>query len=212
MIEHPIIFSDEMVRAILDGRNTQTRRVLRPQPPQIVDLEPWYNGYLGGWQWRVMGGMEPAPVNDSYCPYGTPGERLWVRETWFPLQDPNTCWKEGSKPDVVYRADHPQDEVTREDWASIGVDRWRPSIHMPRWASRITLEVTAVRVERVQGISEEDAWAEGFSDPDGANRGYLDRARYWFHMLWDSINGKRPGCGWADNPWVWIVEFRRVTP
>lgn len=217
MIEHPILFSDEMVRAILDGRKTQTRRVLRPQPPTLNDLYPVYNGYLGAWQWRVRGNWYQAHVKDSYCPYGTAGERLWVRETWFPLQAPNECWKEGSKPDVVYRADHPKEEVTRADWTSIGVTRWRPSIFMPRWASRITLEVTGVRLERVQSISVEDCMAEGVVDVRLAvETGYPSR---WpniptrlamFRGVWDSINGKRPGCAWADNPWVYVVEFKRV--
>jgi hypothetical protein len=164
MNERPILFSGEMVRAILEGRKTQTRRVIKPQ----------------------------LRINYK-CPYGQPGDRLWVRETWQCFK-PNT--EEIINPNTVniralaYRATN--------EWRG----KWRPSIHMPRWASRITLEITAVRVERLQDIGEVDAMREG--DPTCENT-HID----WFRALWDSINAKR-GYSWESNPWVWVVEFQRI--
>ena len=142
-----------------------------------------------------MGGWEISWNNDSmtateaigeYCPYGKTGDQLWVRETWRVNGNAHDYARAG-KESVFYRAD--------EDW---NVDAgWRPSIFMPRWASRITLEVTDVRVERLQNVSHEDGRAEGFDSLDG------------FALLWDRINEKR-GYGWHANPWVWAVEFRAV--
>lgn len=204
MKERPILFSGEMVKAILDGRKTQTRRVMKPQPiigegGSMVDLG---NG------WAVLDGIMAGEWN---CPYGKPGDRLWVRETWraggiyadiMKIADLNPAADEH----IHYRADE-QDS---------GVDVWRPSIHMPRWASRITLEVTDIRVERVQDISETDVGAEGIestlTDPNTGN--VVERCpgdRWAFAGLWDSINAKR-GYSWESNPWVWVVEFKRVQP
>lgn len=196
MKERPILFSGPMVRAILHGTKTQTRRVIKPQPwylPEAYDR-------FAGWMWTRTGdgdgtglawGSEVAPEQVSeplsvYCPYGAPGDLLWVRETWRVNGNEHDYAMAG--PDkVFYRAD--------EDWnADAG---WRPSILMPRWASRITLEVTSVRVQRLQDISHEDGKAEGFDSLDG------------FALLWDRINEKR-GYGWHANPWVWAVEFRAV--
>lgn len=158
--ERPIMFSAPMVRAILAGRKTQTRRVVRFLPPRP-------------------------------CPYGVPGDRLWVRETWCAdgLDD-------GSAPLYHFRADGDHDpEAT-----------WRPSIFMPRTACRIVLDVTGVRIERVQDISEADAKAEG---PELLPDPMQDTPRRWrdsYRTLWDSINGKR--APWDSNPWVWVVEFK----
>lgn len=176
MKERPILFSGEMVRAILDGRKTQTRRVVKPQLGDLFDYET----------------CSPKPS----CPYGAPGDRLWVRETFSLL---------GGQ--AEYRATRRMGEPAAP---------WRPSIFMPRWPSRIDLELTAVRVERVQDISEADAIAEGVKFYDDPNTSAVKL----FIALWDSINAKRrdPRSGqilpysWADNPRVWSLTFRRIRP
>ena len=201
MKERPILFSGPMVRAILEGTKTQTRRVMDRQPEskgciaQTPADELWY-------LWPCVRQNE---VVDCFCKcrYGQPGDRLWVRETVALV--PATAYR-GS--DGVQQTPNPDDPtevaIYRAGWdRSQPGTRWRPSIHMPRWASRITLEITGVRVERVQEISEADMYAEG-----------LDRAPYGdpsagFQVLWDEINGSR-GYGWASNPWVWVLEFQRV--
>lgn len=191
--ERPILFSGPMVRALLDGRKTQTRRVVKPQPPEGVCRCP----YAGGWAHEHADGACSCRL--IRCPYGWIGDRLWVREAWG-LMD--TQPSDGpDRATLGYRADG--DAAAPNGRHQL----WRPSIHMPRWASRITLEITDVRVERLQDISEDDAWAEGFPDPEGANREYPDRARYWFRNLWGEINGKG---SWDMNPWVWALTFRRV--
>jgi hypothetical protein len=174
MKERPILFSGPMVRAILDGRKTQTRRAIRPPMP-------WRDGWGVG-------------LGEYNCPYGQPGDRLWVRETWAPKQ-----WEKGA----CYRA--------TGDLLDTGHCQWRPSIHMPRWASRITLEVIGVRVERLQDISEADAEAEG-CEPlpmcGGPEVGGYNCYQSGFELLWGSINGKL--APWSSNPWVWVVEFQRI--
>ena len=193
MKERPILFSGPMVRAILSGVKTQTRRVIKPQPVQYNRPDwPCTHGWrevpqMGGWEisWN-NDSMTAAEAIGEYCPYGKTGDQLWVRETWRVNGNAHDYARAG-KESVFYRAD--------EDW---NVDAgWRPSIFMPRWASRITLEVTDVRVERLQNVSHEDGRAEGFDSLDG------------FALLWDRINEKR-GYGWHANPWVWAVEFRAV--
>jgi hypothetical protein len=187
--ERPILFSGPMVRAILDGRKTQTRRVIkfRDFPDDPKAHRPWRTG--GGY-WQDGDDFLPCPYllppyQDSNYP------RLWVRETW-------AVWGEfRDGPGYCYRADGHQLGVT-----------WKPSIHMPRKVSRITLEVTGVRVERVGDISTADCAAEGIQLQPGRDTEHLRRD---FRTLWDSINGKR-GYGWATNPWVWVVEFTRVQP
>ena len=203
MKERPILFSGEMVRAILSARKTQTRRVIKPQPANgqkfagIADareyLGPKHKNQFGayfGWSFRR-------------CPYGQPGDKLWVRETF--LVDDNRR--------IPKTATHKNFEV---DYKATSEDsphwRWRPSIHMPRWASRITLEITGVRVERLHDISEVDARAEGAPDITGVVMGGKLRGiatyRDWFKNLWQSINGAD---SWASNPWVWVIEFKRLT-
>jgi hypothetical protein len=166
MKERPILFSGPMVRAILEGRKTQTRRIVKPQPLCIASGE-WI-------------------MNGSACKYGKPGDRLWVRETWWAPRD-----------DVrgEYKREYIKYAATLD---GMGQPTWKPSIHMPRWASRINLEVVSVRVERLQNISEEDARAEGIWQPN------------WplsWRQLWESINGAG---SWEANPWVWVVEFKRI--
>ncbi|MGA7781148.1 MAG: hypothetical protein WCA85_26045 [Paraburkholderia sp.] len=143
------------------------------------------------------------------CPYGTPGDRLWVRETFAHMYRGNAAPETRCDDDVVYRADG----FSHDEYA---YGSWKPSIHMPRWASRITLEVTGVRVERLCDISEQDAAAEGMVPrwPDGVEIRHdcsSNMCRDLFRTLWDGLNAGR-GYGWDANPWVWVVEFRRAHP
>jgi len=226
--ERPILFSAPMVRAILEGRKTQTRRTVKPQPAFDPHREQWsWENKAGHIAWSGTRPQAAALLGArEICPYGQPGDRLWVRETWGlarPLRDSEGVvddeleWS-GSIP----KAD-PRGKRLMDDWcvgyAADGCEgRMRPSIHMPRWASRLTLEVTGVRVERLQDISEEDALAEGVGalSYGGAEDIWLGDGedtrdpRVAFRWLWDSINGGRPWRCWDDNPWVWVVEFRRV--
>jgi hypothetical protein len=189
--ERPILFSAPMVRAILDGTKTQTRRALAP------DLFISSGGAV-----VRMASVGPATtgIAEAHCPYWrTPGDRLWVRETWA-RDDEDGC--------VMYRADVGRD-ANAEAWEQGRLEgvpryRWRPSIFMPRWASRITLEVTGVRVEWLRDISRGDAMAEGCPFPNMAKG---EDPRQWYADLWNQING--PGA-WDDNPHVWVIEFRRL--
>lgn len=194
MKERPIIFSGLMVRAILDGRKTQTRRVL-PHGKYRLDL------------------VAPADGGPSRCPFGQPGDRLWVREAHAVV--PRTAYARSEGVEQVLRPDDDHDAcVFREGWERSRPGRWRPSIHMPRWASRISLEIVGVRVERLKDISEDDAMAEGiqpFGDGNGFHvedgRHYMSSARESYRSLWEQINGAG---SWDANPFVWAVEFRRV--
>ena len=213
MKERPILFSAPMVKAILDGQKTMTRRV--------NSIGEYY-------------------ISDKRCPYGVVGDRLWVRETWY--YEEHMHDSTAGAPDLpgdlyshrlVFKADCPDYPVN----VGVGQHGWRPSIFMPRWASRILLEVTDIKVERLQDITEEDAEKEGIPNEypmsdiycyHCGGRGliethhretlgameidcpYCDTAVKRFATLWDSINGKKPGKTWKDNPWVWVVEFRRV--
>lgn len=205
--ERPILFSGEMVRAVLDGHKSVTRRVVtwKTRFPDFIggrgeeqDPSKWgwffdgpsHHGYM------VLGrGLNECQDHGSIsipCPYGEPGDRLWVRESFQ--------YADSGQQDVFYAAD--------DERSSVG---WRPSIYMPRWASRLTLEVTKVRVERIQEISEEDAVAEGvFPQENDPVPPMVPKAREQFQRLWDSINGDRSGCSWLDNPWVWAVSFGTV--
>jgi|WetSurMetagenome_2_1015567.scaffolds.fasta_scaffold83267_3 hypothetical protein len=195
MKERPILFSDPMVRAILDGRKTQTRRVVKPQP-NIPSRGKWCGTTHAG-----SSNCPYCPPNFdpllTVCPYGQPGDRLWVRETWLPWD------ASGGVEKYLYRATEPG---TACDGS------WKPSIFMPRHVIRITLEIVSVRVERVQEISEADAKAEGIEDALAVSPPVTigqDRI-FSFKRLWDSINAKRPGCSWGDNPWVWCLSFKRL--
>jgi hypothetical protein len=231
--ERPILFNAEMVRAILDGRKSQTRRVVKPQPSfpfgvkQIVLVDdPWHNDAFVGTPAEGMMGDGPREKQfhcedyagnlvarfDATCPYGQPGDRLWVKETWQHLHNDGSPLErlpdwEKTPVHCFYRADE-------SDPTALPVSgKWRPSIHMPRWASRITLEITEVRAERVQEISEGDAKAEGCglgctvkSERFGR---YMSAGQFAFAELWDSINAKR-GLGWEANPWAWVIGFRKL--
>lgn len=203
MKERPIIFQGEMARAILEDKKTQTRRVVKGDVHGL-QLDPMRDPAMReGWAWFQANGPD-LPGNYSVpCPYGQPGDRLWVRETWglsgseantkpSYYQDP----EDSLRPYLVHRE--------TADGYDAAVQHWRPSIHMPRWASRITLEIVSVRVERLQEVGEEDAQAEGV-----AFEGDQPSPRDLFSELWESING--PGT-WEANPWVWVMEFKRAEP
>ena len=189
--EHPILFSGPMVRAILEGRKTQTRRVVKG----LLDGEEpgpcnWSKTGWGNWH---NGGCSCRPIP---FPYGWPGDLLWVRETFRETgsaQQVDGKLRGPLDPEqIVYYAD---------DKAALYDGPWRPSIYMPRWASRLTLRITDVRVQRVQEMTLGDAKAEGLPNDEPIGQ--------WFPMLWDSINAKR-GYSWDVNPWVWAISFERV--
>ena len=209
MKERPILFSAPMVRARLDGSKTQTRRVVKPQPPTTEAVRKlagidysWISPDRPGmeyhrpagpvWAVRKLMGVEP----EIRCPYGQPGDRLWVRETWWHDEEDNA---------IIYRADPGSSIVdVNKHETDLPKYNWRPSIFMPRCASRITLEITRIRIEHLQAINEVDAIAEGApwaacgSPQDGSHKaGYA--------KLWESIHG--PG-SWDANPWVWVIEFK----
>lgn len=225
MTERPILFQGAMVRAILSGAKTQTRRMLSRQPPaNTICLGPWHHpDPRDHWYaWTRDDGPDPQdffnggkidPWEPLACPYGQPGDRLWVRETLKPwTQDPEL---------FAYAAD---DTRVQGDGMNYPVKPGRPyvpSIHLARCWARILLEVTEVRVERLQSISEDDARAEGVETYYRENAEWVARNEalggpgaspaprdiYW--QLWETINGRD---SWDANPWVWAVSFRRVTP
>ena len=218
MTERGILFSAPMVRALLDGTKTQTRRAVKmPGSWDCIVYADWGNGF---WPYRSDDGESPSYDNNEIplrCPYGQPGDRLWVRETWYcdhwDVQEGPYQEVAGARELLVYRADGERPYEAEQPV-------WRPSIHMPRWASRILLEIVSVRVERLQDITPNDAVEEGIERvrcPD-------DRLCYWrdyvtggsiagqvgsYRSLWESINGAG---SWDVNPFVWVVEFKRVTP
>lgn len=237
MKERPILFSAPMVRALLDGSKTQTRRVMKYQPDDHHwKIFPEYE--LKRSQMVTIGGnvavrfshhIPHNPAADmeprwNVCPYGEPSDRLWVREAHaFSVCDPEgRHWTEDPENwDVIYRADPNQPSGGwRDAEGNVIKAPWRPSTHMPRWASRIDLEITGVRVERLQDISEGDAIAEGLQlmtrprewggDTLYSYEGFgewVSTARAAYRALWEQINGAG---SWTINPWVWVVEFRQA--
>lgn len=244
MRQRPILFSAPMVRAILDGRKTQTRRIVQ-SPARTMQREgmevikhrapgdPWYGDHV--WSMRGRTGVWGDYTDDEFrslCPYGEPGDRLWVRETWRTASSGRSYTTGHVSVHVEYReqtsgtrgpergrqtqtewalSDEEYDALMRAAYGSSRPYAWRPSIHMPRWASRITLEVTGVRVERLHDITEEDARAEGVTRLDGGSFVSMGvpilGAREALCALWRSTYG---AASWNVNPWVWVVEFRRV--
>lgn len=220
MKERPILFSAPMVRAILEGRKTQTRRVMKPQP--TID-GGWYQlpNYAASGERSFKSG---APFFGS-CPYGKSYENdlLWIRETHSINDFRGADVPEGDRADceILYRATDANHVLNLEDDEGL---KWRPSIHMPRWASRITLEITDVRVERLQEISEADAIAEGVIHAANCGNGPIYHPSdefvgtptcnpiYAYGQLWERINGSKGPMAWAANPWVWVVEFQRIKP
>lgn len=229
MNEHPILVSAPMVRAILDGRKTQTRRIIRW--PKICrdpdDDVSWIQSVHqdGAGDWIAWSSTAPDLAvftknaypggNGIQCPYGKPGDHLWMREKWRPY-----CYSGSLGAGIMYYASYPHDRPASAPahdsaWAKHDErarkilddkNQWRSSIHMPRWASRLTLELTGVRVERVQDISNADALAEGVT-LRGITR-YEDEPRDKFKELWDSINDKK--YPWTANPFVWVMEFKKL--
>ena len=202
MKERPILFNAQMVRALLDGSKTQTRRIMKPAPPSDVrDFSTFHNPKGDG---LAHFGFDPDLRElqswFAVCPYGQPGDRLWVRETWQAACGDKRAARivESPRPDLGWI----EYAATCED----PPPRWRPSIFMFRWASRITLEIVSVRVERLQDISRGDAMGEGCPFPNMAQG---DDPRQWYADLWEQINGLG---SWALNPWVWVVEFKRIEP
>lgn len=228
MTERGMIFNGEMVRAIIDGRKTQTRRIVKGTDGAVKFCKEW--DINGEEIFVVLGekdhtGMNPV-LGAISCPFGGVGDRIWVRETW---SDVNL---EGI-PAVAYRADgdvyslmddesfldedgafnYDDPRVTKYHFAAWYSDLiggiegdWRPSIHMPRWASRILLEITDIRVERLASVSDEDAGKEGYPADPSPFGGPMDKW-LWFRQLWDGIY---PEQSFKHNPWVWVIEFKRI--
>lgn len=217
MKERGMIFNGEMVRAILDGWKTQTRRPIKWKQTRFTEIGEREDG--SNWPWSE----DTEKVCDYWhpCPFGAVGDRIWVRETFqgplFDYEKMESYLEDSSKfekPEFCqYAADgKPAPEYyDADDNLHCG---WRPSIHMPRWASRINLEITDVRVERLNDISQEDAQAEGmeltgwrptYSDPDSG--GEVCTPYDNFAQLWSSIYGEE---SWQGNPWVWVIEFKRI--
>lgn len=202
----PSLFSTEMVRAILDGRKTQTRRVIKPQPDGVTvdgiayrhkSIELCRDGNL-----ITVTHDEGMPIAERINPRYQPGDIIWVRETWAKVSDWVCVDPAVGLPDgYIYKA----------DWMDgAEAPKWRPSIHMPRAAARLFLLVKAVRIERLQEITEEDARAEGFSpDTPFKNMGYQWSARENFAEYWDTLNTRR-GYPWDSNPWVEVITFERT--
>jgi hypothetical protein len=218
MKERPIAFSGPMVRAILDGSKTQARRVVKPQPNEYHDNEPYW--YIGGYRaWKIRGATDWRRRGGKELSYqhGRIGDRLWVREAFAYSCDKESCGL------VCYSADktayHTLGEYDGEgdmcghgwkhcdpayDWDDI---RFQSSLFIPRWASRITLEITDIRCEVLREISAADSIAEGFTPVHYAT-GAIN-AREPFATAWDALNAKK-GFTWANNPLVWVIEFKRV--
>ncbi|BEM52786.1 hypothetical protein SME20J_14730 [Serratia marcescens] len=223
MKERPVIFNGEMVRAILDGRKTRTRRVMKHQPRQHdhqnYDTAPWsdappayYNVNSADWACKYCGEGIGFDGRSVYrCPFGRVGDRLWVRETWQgPLVDEEHLDDYRANADKFQTpefCEYAADGGARPEFCDLDDNvrqGWRPSIHMPRWASRITLEITGVLVERLNDISDGDAIREGCS---AAEMKSGDCVADVFARLWASIYGVE---NWRANPWVWVIEFRRL--
>lgn len=227
MKERPILFSGEMVRAILDGRKSMTRRVMKVQPPSdgyslaTCISTTWPKSEEGKSHWVKVDNSRGFPnivENQGIyfsCPYGQVGDRLWVKETWV-----QAVTNKGPIDNVVYKADCL--DKHGDYWHSVASDindvKWRSPIFMPRWASRITLEITELRVEKLQEISDEDALMEGVDKNMRSRFGYVAKdseeefnftqAKSTFKLLWDSINAKK--YPWDSNPYVWVIGFERV--
>lgn len=216
MKERPILFSGPMVRAILEGRKTVTRRALTARAIRDVG----YGAELG--ECHELPAEGPIDANSmsyivDFCPYGKVGERLWVRESFADLRGTGIEHRPdpaGPLHRYAFAADSPPGSASDEARKDFGV-RWKPSIHMPRAACRIVLEITDVRVERLQDISGDQAEAEGvdsamcrqFFETSPSRHECKEAVIHGFAGLWASINGPE---AWHANPWVWVVEFRRV--
>lgn len=224
MAERPVLFSAPMVRAILAGTKTQTRRLVQASPglqrtwltADKIAMVPHGEMIKGGWQMHhPLAGQKSygivvdhdSPFGWVKCPYGQPGDWLWVRETWGFDPTVRYDFKQWGRTDlsgrdlteaIRFAASHTRDSVPK----------WRPSIHMPRWASRITLEITGVRVERLKDITATEALAEGVDPYECPSGPASPCAKSAFAELWEKINADR--APWSSNPWVWVIAFRRL--
>ncbi|ENZ7751176.1 hypothetical protein U4L13_07675 [Klebsiella pneumoniae] len=225
MTERGMIFNGEMVRAILDGRKTQTRRIMKVQPESnqlglLLITDSTKHSDIGKYHWAESNATGNHVRSKLFlCPFGAVGDRIWVREGFFPAplemqSEPprKTMWN------IAYRDGMQMEKLAPAEYnpTIYNYERWTPSIHMPRWASRILLEITNVRVERLNGISEEDARAEGIIDGGCLNCGEPEPcgcanpepdATDAFAYLWQSIYGQE---NWNANPWVWVISFKRI--
>lgn len=230
MRERPILLNADMVRAVLNGSKTQTRRIIQSAAKNMqarghevithrAPGDKWYGDYV--YSMRDRSGVWQDFTNEQFlakCPFGQPGDRLWVRET-FRVHSRAT-----DVATLVYKASQRQSWTQQTHRVPVSVcnkpaviEKWTPSIHMPRWASRITLEITGVRVERSQDITEQDSAAEGvppagdllpeYPDTYLTPKGDFATAKVAFQRLWESIYGED---SWQANPWVWVIEFKRV--
>lgn len=214
--ERPMLFNGAMVRAVLSGSKTQTRRVIKKQPEGDRYLDWTCCQPLGGFGCDIIyGNDEPR----THCPYGQVGDQLWVRETFQPIfAEGVTDWGDVDyKTGEGYAPIYPATDKVAE---FVGFDgdittRCTPSIHMPRWASRIQLEITGIRVERLNDCSEADAKAEGVKPDNETSKDVMDGLKPQFQYkepymrLWESINGEG---SWSANPWVWVIEFKVIKP
>ncbi len=232
--EKPILFSGPMVRAILEGRKTQTRRIVKlpPAPNHLGHWEPvtfggdgctYYDSKMEPFEYPLTAGVFHTRSGETILSRIRSGDTLWVRETHViqrdfegeppPFDDgrPIQRHEDGRWLQPHYRATDPEPELHYDDIEGPGC-RWRPSIHMPRWACRLFLRVESVRVEQLQEITENDAVAEGTRAVSITD---IRRQAVWterqdFAQLWDEINGKR--APWESNPWVWVITFERIEP
>ena len=211
MKERPILFSTPMVQAILAGTKTQTRRIVKKAP--TTEINHRLIALDNGWNWQVdQQGVVPTMHreidNPMVCPYGQIGDQFWVRESWY---QKGTVGRSYPDDDEYQFFGHKQaayvaDGDAPKDWTV----RKRPSIHMPRWASRLQLEITNIRIERLNDISSEDAKAEGFdysTHPSAIEMGYAIGAKTNFRFTWEQIYGQNE---WNKNPWVWVIEFKVI--
>lgn len=234
MKERGMLFSKSMVLALLDGSKTQTRRIVKPQPTIDAQGNFCWNGWNFGQTFegpRIQAIASPLPSSKTkkvHCPYGKPGDRIWVRETGWerPERSPKMLREGADTWERYYYDADGWTDLEHDQFKEWGFKR-RPCIHMPRWASRIDLEITGVRVERLQDISEADAKAEGIESAfdgtrwrmydhcDGEEKSLYVGPRWTidpirsYKSLWLSINGAG---SWDANPWIWVIEFRRVKP
>lgn len=189
--ERPILMSSSMIQAILSGDKTQTRRMVKPQPDK--QMFPVGMGYWSEW---------PKRLDYPYqkCPYGEIGDVLWCRETWL-----RSNYVERDEEDNIISST-PSEYYYKASWEG-GSRKWKPSIFMPKEACRIRLEITDVRVERLQDISENDAIAEGIKTVDWMHLPTSDPCVCGYSVLWEKINGKG---SWRDNPFIWVINFKRI--
>lgn len=226
MKERPIIFSGEMVKAILDSKKTMTRRLIKFKDFTTDSITPLHIELVEG-RYCLFNERNGWLVGYPKCPYGKVGDRLWVREIWIQGYDDPLIESEGDDENavsIIYKADGKEEyrtcsAETAENWGDFSADSemvgFKSPIHMPRWASRILLEITDIRVERLNDISEEDAIKEGMPpshasiDRISMQHGFNSFSQSCFAQLWDSLNDKK-GYQWSSNPWVWVIEFKKV--